>query len=138
MFRGPIRLSSHFRSFTSTISMQSAPGRSRRYYSVKRSKTAGPMDQALVVNGGRQMSSAATAMAPIPQSIVDEPKPSVPTHKESRHFTDKKFADAAISPASKQGISHESVVLNRSIMSLVLNLYLGLCPMFKVRAFLAA
>ncbi|KAF8809289.1 DEAD-domain-containing protein [Phlegmacium glaucopus] len=38
---------------------------------------------------------------------MDEPKIPAPAHKEGRHFTNKRFADAPISPASRGGIKHE-------------------------------
>lgn len=79
--------------------MQSATG-SRRYnrrHPTNRSHKSG-LDLDFVTDGGRQMASmaaaVATAVAPSPQ-------------KQGRHFTDKKFADAPISLASKSAIHHE-------------------------------
>lgn len=87
---------SNFRSFTI---MQSSYSRYRRH-PVKRSQIPG-LDQAVVADGGRQMTSMATAVAPIPQHSTDRP-----AHREGRHFTNKKFADAPISLESKQAINH--------------------------------
>ena len=76
--------------------MQSAAGSRRRYN--RRQPTNRPLigglDQGLVADGGRQMASMATAVAPSSQ-------------KQGRHFTSKKFADAPISLASKRAIRHE-------------------------------
>ena len=88
--------------------MQSATN-SRRYnrrYLANRSGS----DQGVVADGGRQISSMATAMAtaaPSPQHIIEEPNDSAPVQKQGRHFTDRKFADAPISLASKNAIHHE-------------------------------
>ena len=137
MFNGSIRnlrSSSNFRSFTTAISMQSATS-SRRHNRRHLTKWSGS-DQGFIADGGRQMASMATAVAPSPQHIIKELNDSAPTQKQGRHFTDKKFADAPISLASKKAIHHEWFILNRCIVPFVLNRFLGLCPMFKVRTFL--
>ena len=88
------------------ITMQS-PASSRRYYNRRRPPNWSQIDGFKVADGGRQMASMATALAPSPQRIIDEPKESPPVQKQGRHFTDKKFADAPISAASKKAINHE-------------------------------
>ena len=86
--------------------MQSSTSRRHnRRHLANRSQMAGS-NQGFVADGGRQMASMATAMAPRPQHI-EELKDSAPTRKQGRHFTDKKFADAPISLASKKAIHHE-------------------------------
>lgn len=67
----------------------------------------GRSDQGFVADAGRQMTSMATAVAPSPQHVIEEVKDSAPAQKQNRHFTDKKFADAPISRASKRAIHHE-------------------------------
>ena len=79
--------------------MQSATS-SRRYnrrHQTNRSQISG-LDLGFVADRGRQMASMATAVA-----TAVEPTP----QKQGRHFTDKKFADAPISLASKTAIHHE-------------------------------
>lgn len=98
MFNGPIkylRSSSNFRSLTTAISMQSATSSRRynRHQPTNRSQISG-LDLGFVADGGRQMASMATAVTST-------------TPKQGRHFTDKKFADAPISLASKKAIHHE-------------------------------
>jgi len=114
MFSGAIRKKLHFPSnFRSLTTMQSATTLNSRRYNrrpvKKRSQIAG-LDQGSVTDAGRQMmmaSSMATAVAPSPQHIMAEPKHSAPAHKEGRHFTNQRFADAPISPASRGAIQHE-------------------------------
>ena len=81
--------------------MQSATSsrRHNRRHPANRSQIGGS-DQSFVADGGRQMISMATAVAPSP--VVPSP-----VQKQGRHFTDMKFADAPISLASKKGIHHE-------------------------------
>ena len=95
--------------------MQSAAlnlGGSRRYHHrrpVKRSQVAG-LDQDVVTDRGRQQMTntvSAVASSAAQNMIVQEPAESVTVHKEGRHFTNKKFSDASISSASKNGIKHE-------------------------------
>jgi len=90
-----LRFSSNFRSFTTAVSMQSATSsrRHNRHHLANRSQIGS--DQSFIADGGRQMASIATAVAPSP------------AQKHGRHFTDKKFADAPISLASKKAIHHE-------------------------------
>ena len=79
--------------------MQSATS-SRRYnrrHPTNRSLISG-IDLSFVADGGRQMASMATAVA---TTVAPSPQ------KQGRHFTDKKFADAPISLASKKAIHHE-------------------------------
>jgi hypothetical protein len=66
----------------------------------------GRSDQGFVSDAGRQMASLATAVAPSPQHI-EELNDSAPAQKQGRHFTEKKFANAPISLASKKAIPHE-------------------------------
>lgn len=61
----------------------------------------GRSDQGFVTDARRQMASTATAVAPSPRHI-EELKDST-----RRHFTEKRFADAPISLASKKAIHHE-------------------------------
>jgi hypothetical protein len=86
--------------------MQSATGPCRHYTRRRPANRfqRADLNQGFVADGGRQMASMATALAPSPQPIIDTPRPA---QKEGRHFTDKKFADAPISPASKRAIKHE-------------------------------
>ena len=79
--------------------MQSATG-SRRYnrrHPTNRSQISG-LDLNFVADGQRQMASLATAVA---TAVAPS------SQKQGRHFTDKKFADAPISLASKKAIHHE-------------------------------
>ncbi|TFK35364.1 P-loop containing nucleoside triphosphate hydrolase protein [Crucibulum laeve] len=56
----------------------------------------------------RGMSSAATARAIAPAPVAAELEiDGIPLERENRHFTQRRFADAPISEASKKGISHE-------------------------------
>ena len=101
-----LRSSSNPRTFATTIPMQSATGPYRHYtrrLPANRFQRAG-LSQGFVTDGGRQMASMATALAPSPQPIIDTPRAA---QKTGRHFTDKKFADAPISLASKKAIKHE-------------------------------
>ena len=113
---GTIRnLLNSFRARSFTTKMQSAAlnsASSRRYHRrpVKRSQVAG-LDQDVVTDRGRQqMTNTVSAVASSAQNIniVQEPAESLQTaHKQGRHFTNKKFSDASISSASKNGITHE-------------------------------
>ena len=80
---------------------------SRRYNRRHLANNRPSSEQGFVADGGRQMTSMATAVAPSPQHITEELKDSAPAQKQGRHFTDKKFADAPISSASKKAIHHE-------------------------------
>jgi hypothetical protein len=96
-----LRLSSNLRSFTTAISMQSPTSSrrsNRRRHLTNRSQKSG-LDLGFVADGERQMASMAAAVAP---AVAPSP-----ARKENRHFTNKKFADAPISLASKKAIQHE-------------------------------
>ena len=99
--------STHFRSLItpSMSSYNQNPGRFRRYNPrppVKRSQIPG-LDTAVVADAARRQMSSMATVVPKPQNTDELP----PTQKENRHFTDRKFADAPISPASKKAINHE-------------------------------
>jgi ribosomal protein S30 len=98
--------STHFRSLTTTSmsSYNQNPGSFRRYNPLARppakSSQIPGLNQAVVADAVRRQTPT---VVPKPQNADELP----PTQKENRHFTDRKFADASISPASKKAINHE-------------------------------